>query len=85
MDNILKRVQRVGIQLRQLERLELVVPRGAGISREIEHEAQQQLRVLATDPGSVKDFEVFARQSGHLLLESAEANGRYSYLLQKKR
>ena len=46
---------------------------------------QQQLRVLATDPGSVKDFEVFARQSGHLLLESAEANGRYSYLLEKKR
>ena len=50
-----------------------------------EMQAQQQLRVLATDPGSVKDFEVFARQSGHLLLESAEANGRYSYLLQKKR
>ena len=50
-----------------------------------EMQAQQQLRVLATDPGSVKDFEVFARQSGHLLLESAEANGGYSYLLQKKR
>ena len=49
-----------------------------------EMQAQQQLRVVATDPGSVKDFEVFARQSGHLLLESTETNGRYSYLLQKK-
>jgi TusA-related sulfurtransferase len=29
------------------------------------------LRVLATDPGSVRDFEVFSRQSGHQLLESA--------------
>lgn len=49
-----------------------------------EMQAQQQLRVVATDPGSVRDFEVFARQSGHLLLESTEANGRYSYLLKKK-
>ena len=43
-----------------------------------------QLRVFATDPGSVRDFEVFARQSGNLLLASAEADGVYSYLLQKK-
>jgi len=49
-----------------------------------EMQPQQQLRVVATDPGSVRDFEVFARQSGHLLLESTEANGRYTYLLQKQ-
>ncbi len=48
-----------------------------------EMQARQQLRVVATDPGSVRDFAVFARQSGHLLLESTETNGRYSYLLQK--
>ena len=30
----------------------------------------QVLRVLATDPGSVKDFEAFARQTGNLLLAS---------------
>jgi len=46
--------------------------------------AGAQLRVLATDPGSVRDFAVFARQSGHLLLESAEQDGTYTYLLQKK-
>jgi tRNA 2-thiouridine synthesizing protein A len=44
----------------------------------------QQLRVLATDQGSVRDFRVFAEQSGHLLLESTEADGVYSYLLQKR-
>lgn len=44
----------------------------------------QRLRVLATDQGSVRDFRVFAEQSGHLLLDSAEAEGVYTYLLQKK-
>jgi tRNA 2-thiouridine synthesizing protein A len=43
----------------------------------------QRLRVLATDQGSVRDFRVFAEQSGHCLLHSAEANGVYTYLLQK--
>ena len=42
------------------------------------------LRVLATDPGSVRDFDVFSKQSGHELLESLQAEGRYSYLLRKK-
>lgn len=43
----------------------------------------QRLRVLATDQGTVRDFRVFAEQSGHLLLQSGEAQGVYSYLLQK--
>jgi TusA-related sulfurtransferase len=43
----------------------------------------QHLRVLATDQGSVRDFRVFAEQSGHVLLESAESGGVYTYLLQK--
>ena len=42
------------------------------------------LRVVATDPGSVKDFEVFSRQSGHELIESEDNDGVYSYLLRKK-
>ncbi len=46
-------------------------------------EAGQQLRVLATDQGSVRDFRVFAEQSGHLLLASEETDGVYIYLLQK--
>jgi tRNA 2-thiouridine synthesizing protein A len=46
--------------------------------------ANERLRVYATDPGSVRDFEVFARQSGNTLLESGENDGTYFYLLQKK-
>jgi len=44
----------------------------------------EQLRVRATDPGSQRDFRVFAEQSGHQLLESSEADGVFSYLFQKK-
>ena len=43
----------------------------------------QQLRILATDQGSVRDFRVFAEQSGHLLLASDESDGVYIHLLQK--
>jgi tRNA 2-thiouridine synthesizing protein A len=43
----------------------------------------QRLRVLATDQGSIRDFRVFAEQSGHLLLESEERGGVYTHLLQK--
>jgi tRNA 2-thiouridine synthesizing protein A len=44
----------------------------------------QRLRVLATDQGSVRDFRVFAEQSGHLLLDSEEVDGVYRYLLEKR-
>jgi len=44
----------------------------------------QTLRVLATDPGSVKDFAAFARQTGNELLESKEDNGVFEYLLKRK-
>lgn len=43
----------------------------------------QTLHIVATDPGSVKDFEAFARQTGNALLESNEANGEFSFLLKK--
>jgi tRNA 2-thiouridine synthesizing protein A len=43
----------------------------------------QQLCVLATDQGSVRDFRVFAEQSGHLLLVSDETDGVYRHLIQK--
>ena len=43
----------------------------------------QRLRVLATDQGSVRDFQVFTEQSGHVLLSSEECDGVYTHLLQK--
>ena len=42
------------------------------------------LKVLATDPGSVRDFEVFAKQSGNALLESSMDGDTYVYVLRKK-
>jgi len=35
-------------------------------------DAGQVLHIIATDPGSVKDFEAFARQTGNELMESKE-------------
>ena len=46
-------------------------------------ESGQQLRISATDQGSVRDFRVFAEQSGHLLIASDEVEGVYIHLLQK--
>ena len=42
------------------------------------------LKVVATDPGSVKDFETFARQTGHTLLSHSEAGGEFTFLMKKK-
>jgi len=44
----------------------------------------QVLRVLATDPGSVKDFQAFARQTGNELLSHAEASQVFTFFLKKK-
>lgn len=44
----------------------------------------QVLRVRATDPGSVRDFQAFARQTGHHLLASSEVSGEFVFLLRKK-
>ena len=44
----------------------------------------QVLKIVATDPGSVKDFETFAKQTGHALLEHALANGEFTYYLKKR-
>ena len=41
------------------------------------------LRVVATDPGSVKDFEAFAKQTGNPLLESGVEEGKFVFLLKK--
>ena len=42
------------------------------------------LEIWATDPGSVRDFEVFAEQSGHVLIQSNEISGKYQYLIKRK-
>lgn len=47
-------------------------------------ESGQVLRVLATDPGSVRDFASFARISGHELLSSEEVKGVYIHVVKHK-
>lgn len=42
------------------------------------------LKTMATDAGSVKDFQAFCRQTGHELLEYSEANGEYTFFMKKK-
>jgi tRNA 2-thiouridine synthesizing protein A len=41
------------------------------------------LRVLATDPGAVKDFEAFCRSTGHQLLNSKQEAGVYIFNIKK--
>ncbi len=43
----------------------------------------QVLRVLATDAGSVRDFQAYAQLSGQTLLAFAERDAVYCYLLKK--
>jgi len=44
----------------------------------------QVLRIIATDPGSVKDFAAFCKQTGHELLSQAEANKEFTFFMKKK-
>jgi tRNA 2-thiouridine synthesizing protein A len=44
----------------------------------------QVLRVVATDPGSVKDFAAFCRQTGNPLLSSEETVSAFTFLIAKR-
>src|ERR1700693_3777443 len=44
----------------------------------------QVLKIVATDPGSVRDFQAFSRQTGNQLLLSNESGGEYLFMMRKK-
>lgn len=44
----------------------------------------QVLKVIATDPGSVKDMQAFAKQTGNELVSSVEAGGEFTFFMKKK-
>ena len=44
----------------------------------------QLLHVLATDPGAVKDFHAFARQTGNTLVESNEDGPVFEFVFRRK-
>jgi tRNA 2-thiouridine synthesizing protein A len=44
----------------------------------------ETLRVMATDPGSVRDFLAFAKQTGNELVEHGEQDGEFWFLLKRR-
>ncbi|TVO76285.1 sulfurtransferase TusA family protein [Sedimenticola selenatireducens] len=46
-------------------------------------ESGKVLHIIATDPGSVKDFEAFSKQTGNELMESREEGGKFHFLIKK--
>jgi tRNA 2-thiouridine synthesizing protein A len=44
----------------------------------------QVLKVVATDPGSVRDFQAFCKQTGNQLVSSTEQDGEFLFVLRKK-
>ncbi len=45
--------------------------------------AGEVLKIISTDPGSVKDFEAFASQTGNELLSSAEESSEFHFMMKK--
>ncbi len=43
------------------------------------------LEVLATDPGSVKDFQSFCRQTGNELVSSTQDGAVYSFVIKRNK
>ncbi len=41
------------------------------------------LKIVATDPGSVKDFEAFCKQTGNELLDTSEEGSEFTFFIKK--
>ena len=44
----------------------------------------EDLEILATDPGSVRDFDAFCAATGHDLVTAGESDGVYRFVIRKK-
>ncbi len=47
-------------------------------------EAGQLLKVLATDPGSLRDFQAFSRQTGHELVDQQTEGVEFIHVLRRR-
>ncbi len=47
-------------------------------------ESGQTLKIVATDPGSVKDFAAFCKQTGNPLLSSEETAKDFTFVIAKR-
>ena len=44
----------------------------------------QVLKIVATDPGSVKDFQAFCKQTGNELLSHSETPSEFTFFMKKR-
>ena len=49
-----------------------------------ELQSGQTLKVIATDPGSWRDFEAFAKQTGNALVSQEKNEANFVYVLQRR-
>ncbi len=49
-----------------------------------EIEPAQTLKIIATDPGSVKDFQAFCKQTGHELLQLDQVDSEFIFYIKKR-
>ncbi|MFZ9296685.1 MAG: sulfurtransferase TusA family protein [Hylemonella sp.] len=49
-----------------------------------EMQSGETLRVISTDPGSVRDFSAFAKQTGNELLEQSNEGSDYIHRLRRR-
>ncbi len=47
-------------------------------------ESGKVLHIIATDPGAVKDFEAFSKQTGNELLDTTEDGDKFHFYVKKK-
>lgn len=47
-------------------------------------QSAQVLKIVATDPGAVKDFQAFSKQTGNELLSHAEAHREFIFYVKRK-
>jgi tRNA 2-thiouridine synthesizing protein A len=49
-----------------------------------EMQSGQLLKVISTDPGSVRDFQAFARQTGNDLVDQQTAGDDFIHVLRRR-
>ena len=42
------------------------------------------IEVVATDPGSVKDFDAWSKSTGNVMVEQESAGGKFRFVLRRK-
>ncbi len=49
-----------------------------------EMQSGEVLRVVSTDPGSIRDFQAFARQTGNELVEQSSGDTEFVHILRRR-